>query len=69
MAKIPLQMFILFIGAIVFSFYNFYKPPVVFDQSALQQMQTRARTISRFVQRYDAAFEQRREVRHATSAK
>ena len=39
-AKIPLQMFILFIGAIVFSFYNFAKPPVVFDQTALHQMRS-----------------------------
>ena len=38
-AKIPLQMFILFIGAIVFSFYNFAKPPVVFNQTALHQIE------------------------------
>ena len=56
--KIPLQMFILFIGAIVFSFYNFQKPPVVFDPTALRQMQT-SPDYGRIIQRYDAAFAQR----------
>ena len=58
-AKIPLQMFILFIGAIVFSFYNFEKPPIVFDQTASIRSK-QARIISQVIQRYDAAFEQRR---------
>ena len=59
-AKIPLQMFILFIGAIVFSFYNFSKPPVVFNQTALHQIEA-SPEYQNVVQRYDAAFEQRRE--------
>ena len=58
-AKIPLQMFILFIGAIVFSFYNFSKPPVVFNQTALHQIEARSEYQS-VVQRYDAAFERRK---------
>jgi Na+/proline symporter len=58
-AKIPLQMFILFIGAIVFSFYNFEKPPVVFDQTALPQMEA-SPGYRQFAERYDAAFEQRK---------
>jgi len=58
-AKIPLQMFILFIGAIVFSFYNFEKPPVVFDQTALPQMEA-SPGYRRLTERYDAAFEQRK---------
>ena len=56
-AKIPLQMFILFIGAIVFSFYNFQKPPVVFDPTALSRMQA-SPDYGRVVQHYDAAFAQ-----------
>jgi Na+/proline symporter len=59
-AKIPLQMFILFIGAIVFSFYNFSKPPVVFNQTALHQIEA-SPEYQHVVERYDAAFEQRRE--------
>jgi Na+/proline symporter len=58
-AKIPLQMFILFIGAIVFSFYNFQKPPAVFDPTALRQMQASS-DYGRIVQRYDAAFDLRK---------
>ncbi len=52
-------MFILFIGAIVFSFYNFEKPPVVFDQTALHQMAA-SPDYQHVIQRYDAAFEQRK---------
>jgi Na+/proline symporter len=62
-AKIPLQMFILFIGAIVFSFYNFSKPPVVFNQTALHQIEATPEVQTQYaniMQRYDAAFEQRR---------
>jgi Na+/proline symporter len=59
-AKIPLQMFILFIGAIVFSFYNFAKPPVVFNQTTLQQIQVTPE-YQGIAQRYDVAFEQRRD--------
>jgi Na+/proline symporter len=58
-AKIPLQMFILFIGAIVFSFYNFEKPPVVFDQISLRQIEASA-NYQQVIQRYDIAFEHRR---------
>jgi Na+/proline symporter len=58
-AKIPLQMFILFIGAIVFSFYNFQKPPVVFDPRALHRMQV-SPDYERIAQRYDAAFAERK---------
>jgi Na+/proline symporter len=58
-AKIPLQMFILFIGAIVFSFYNFEKPPVVFDQTVLHRME-KSPDYRPIVDRYDAAFEHRR---------
>lgn len=59
-AKIPLQMFILFIGAIVFSFYNFSKPPAVFNQTTLHQIEARSEYQS-VVQRYDDAFERRKE--------
>ena len=59
-AKIPLQMFILFIGAMVFSFYNFTKPPVVFDQTAIPRMASSS-AYQDVIQRYDAAFEQRRD--------
>jgi Na+/proline symporter len=58
-AKIPLQMFILFIGAIVFSFYNFEKPPVVFDQISLRQIEA-SPNYQPIIERYNLAFERRR---------
>jgi uncharacterized sodium:solute symporter family permease YidK len=58
-AKIPLQMFILFIGAIVFSFYNFEKPPVVFNQASLRQIEA-SPNYQPVIQRYNVAFERRR---------
>ena len=60
LAKIPLQMFILLIGALVFSFYNFAKPPVVFNQTAQQQIEA-SPEYQRIMERYDIAFGQRRE--------
>ena len=60
-AKIPLQMFILFIGAIVFSFYNFTRPPVVFDETALSRMQS-SPGFEQVLQHYDSAFERRRQM-------
>ena len=59
-AKIPLQMFILFIGAMVFSFYNFVKPPVVFNQTALRQIEARPE-YRQVLDRYDETFEQRKQ--------
>ncbi|MDN4165370.1 sodium:solute symporter [Cytophagales bacterium LB-30] len=34
--KIPMQLLILFIGAMVFVFYQFYQPPVFFNQAATE---------------------------------
>lgn len=39
MAKIPMQFFILFIGAIVFVFFNFEKPPMLFQPVELKRVQ------------------------------
>jgi solute:Na+ symporter, SSS family len=35
--KVPMQFFILLLGAIVFMFYQFEKPPIYFNQPALQR--------------------------------
>ena len=37
-AKIPMQFFILFIGAMVFVFYLFVQPPVLFQQAELKRI-------------------------------
>lgn len=39
MAKIPLQCFILFVGAMVFVFYQFEPPPLLFQKPALEKVQ------------------------------
>jgi Na+/proline symporter len=41
-AKIPMQFFILFIGAMVFVFYLFAEPPVLFRSNELERIQGRA---------------------------
>jgi Na+/proline symporter len=59
-AKIPMQFFILFIGAMVFVFYLFVQPPMLFQQAEL----ARIRRLSEFQpleQRYDQAFAQRQK--------
>ena len=38
-AKIPMQFFILFIGAMVFVFYLFVQPPLLFQHAELERMQ------------------------------
>ena len=39
-AKIPMQFFILFIGAMVFVFYLFVQPPVLFQRAELDRIRT-----------------------------
>ena len=59
-AKIPMQFFILFIGAIVFVFYTFEKPPLLFQPDRLAAAQTARAEYSEVARRYDAAFEARK---------
>jgi Na+/proline symporter len=61
MAKVPMQFFILFIGAMVFVFYIYERPPLLFQRTELERIQAPAmRAEYRPVeQRYDAAFQSR----------
>lgn len=59
MAKIPMQFFILFIGAIVFAFFTFEKAPLLFDPVAMRRVEA-APEFGALQARYDAAFENRR---------
>jgi SSS family transporter len=59
-AKVPMQFFILFIGAMVFVLFTFEKPPLLFQPVEL----ARVKQDSRFAQverRYDQAFSERRQ--------
>ena len=60
MAKIPMQFFILFIGAMVFVFFLFEKPPVLFQPVELGRVQGTA-AFQQVKERYDAAFADRKD--------
>ena len=62
MAKIPMQFFILFIGAMVFVFYIYEKPPILFQKTELERIQASSMRVeyAPVKQRYDAAFEGRK---------
>src|SRR5437879_11120628 len=38
-AKVPMQFFILFVGAMVFVFYIFERPPMLFERPAMQRLE------------------------------
>jgi Na+/proline symporter len=58
MAKVPMQFFILFIGAMVFVVFLFVRPPMVFQPVAMEQIQTSPQYAS-IESRYELAFDQR----------
>jgi SSS family transporter len=59
MAKIPMQFFILFIGAMVFVFFIFDRPPVLFQPVELKNVQNDPRYAA-VEQRYEKAFANRK---------
>jgi Na+/proline symporter len=60
MAKIPMQFFILFIGAMVFVLFIFVKPPLLFQPVELSKIRSDPR-FATVEQRYDQAFANRKE--------
>jgi Na+/proline symporter len=60
MAKIPMQFFILFIGAMVFVFFIFDRPPVLFQPVELKNVQNDPRFLA-VEQRYEQAFANRKK--------
>src|SRR5579863_887740 len=60
MAKVPMQFFILFVGAMVFVFYLFVQPPMVFQQAELKRISGLSE-YQPLAQRYDQAFAQRQK--------
>jgi Na+/proline symporter len=59
-AKIPMQFFVLFIGAMVFVFYVFVEPPVLFQHAELARI-AQVSGYHGVEARYHEAFERRRE--------
>jgi hypothetical protein len=59
-AKIPMQFFILFIGAMVFVFYLFVQPPLLFQHTELARIQGRGE-FRASPKAISAAFDERRQ--------
>ncbi|HEX8680120.1 MAG TPA: sodium:solute symporter, partial [Chthoniobacterales bacterium] len=61
--KIPMQFFILFIGVLVFVFFQFEKPPMFFNRPALEEGARRdtAGKMPELQARFDAAFAQKQQ--------
>jgi SSS family transporter len=67
--KIPMQLLILSIGLLVFTFYVFSKPPVVFNTPAMDATEAAAPAeVAALEARWDVAFEARREAARALVA-
>src|SRR3954462_14054509 len=60
MAKIPMQFFILFIGAMVFVLFLFVKPPVIFHPVEMKRV-AQAADFKPVEDHYNAAFEARKQ--------
>jgi len=58
MAKVPMQFFILFIGAMVFVVFLFVRPPIVFQPVAMEQIASSPQYPA-LENRYEQAFDQR----------
>ncbi len=59
-AKIPMQFFILFIGAMVFVFHVFVQPPVLFQHAELARIE-RMEAFQPVAQQYSRAFDDRQK--------
>ncbi len=70
MLKIPMQFLILFIGILVFVFFLFERPPVFFNQPALERAHQTAEgpKLREIEGRWDAAFERRKASATALAA-
>ncbi len=69
MAKVPMQFFILFVGAMVFVFYLFEKPPLLFESAAMSQVRAGASSdYSNIQEQFDRAFEERKQAASALIA-
>jgi SSS family transporter len=68
--KVPMQFFILLLGAIVFMFYQFEKPPVYFNQPAYQRALENgyAPQLTQLQTQFDDVFAQKRTAIRALSA-
>jgi SSS family transporter len=68
--KIPLQFIVLLVGVLVFIFYTFHQPPLVFSRVHVDRLEAgpNAADYAALQQDYDAAFAARREAASAFAA-
>ena len=61
--KVPMQFIILFIGAMVFVFYQFYASPVFFNQAAVEKVRSSeySQAFTSVEEEYASIFEEKRE--------
>src|SRR6516225_6914051 len=61
--KVPMQFFILLLGAVIFMFYQFEKPPVYFNQPAVQRAMDSgyAQQLTELQTQFDQVFAQKRD--------
>ena len=66
-AKIPMQFFILFIGAMVFVFYIYQPPPILFQRTEMERVSlpSAREAFAPIASRYDAAVAARRDAADA----
>jgi SSS family transporter len=67
LAKIPMQFFILFIGTMVFVFFLFERPPMVFQPIEAHKLESKA-GYAQIETRYKQAFDRRSEAAHRVAA-
>ena len=67
MAKVPMQFFILFVGAMVFVFYLFIQPPMLFEKAA-QAAVEKAPGYEQIHQQFDSAWQHRQRAAEAVAA-
>ena len=67
-AKVPLQFFILFTGAMVFVFYLFEAPPMLFQKPAMANVQSSSE-FAKVESRYRQAFNARKQAAYQVAAK
>ncbi|QEC53990.1 SSS family transporter [Anseongella ginsenosidimutans] len=69
MLKVPMQFFILFVGIMVFVFFQFNKPPVNFNQANLDRLENSAYQpqLEQLQAAHTAVFEQKQELLRSVS--
>ncbi|GAB5418516.1 MAG: hypothetical protein Crog4KO_02730 [Crocinitomicaceae bacterium] len=60
LVKIPMQMLILFIGVMVFVFFQFNKPPIAFNEYTVQMSKSQKAELQSIEDSYDVNFEEKR---------